>query len=127
MTTNTTTGTPKNPVASRNQRRANEVAWELYKNSIVSTWGEALSLGWKIRNAKKVLRKGVCSFSYKTAKGDTRPATGTLNAGLYPGFEQKTELTTKAKKVHIVSYWDTGKEAWRSFDIRNIIALPQLA
>jgi hypothetical protein len=119
----------KNPLRVRNQKRANEVAWQLLKKGIVSNWSDALVWSWKIRNTKKALRDGVCQFTYKLVsgenKGKEKSTFGTLKAGIYPAFPEREETAEPkakpTKPIYIITYFDVVAQGWRSFDIRELV------
>ena len=81
-----------------------------------STWSQALVCAWAKIKLQSKLRKGTASFSFTKKNGEVREALGTL---LFDTPYVST--STRVSPWHIVKFFDTVKNAWRSMDIRTLI------
>lgn len=81
-----------------------------------STWSQALVCAWAKIKLQSKLKAGVASFSFIKKNGEVRQALGTL---LFDTPYIST--STKVSPWHIVKFFDTVKNAWRSMDIRTLI------
>ena len=81
-----------------------------------STWSQALVCAWAKIKLQSKLRKGTASFSFIKKNGEVREALGTL---LFDTPYVST--STRVSPWHIVKFFDTVKNAWRSMDIRKLI------
>ena len=84
-----------------------------------ATMGEALTKAWQLYRLAKKMRKGVVKFYYEKVDGSARVAYGTL-ADLPAGV---TSRKGKAPNFGTMCYWDTKKQAFRSFRVENFIAM----
>lgn len=93
-------------------------AWQLWK-ATKQQWRNCMLKAWQIYRLAKALRQGNVAFSYKKADGTIREAIGTLKnlpSGITFGGKRVTKPSYKT-----VVYFDTDKNAFRSFKIENLI------
>ena len=84
------------------------------------TWSAALKKAWTLYRLAKMRRKGVVKFFYEKVDGSARVAYGTLKdlpAGITSGRGNKTP------NFGVMRYYDTKKQAFRSFKVENFIAI----
>lgn len=84
------------------------------------TWSAALKKAWTLYRLAKMMRNGVVKFFYEKVDGSARVAYGTLKdlpAGVTSG------RSSKAPNFGTMRYWDTKKNAFRSFKVENFIAI----
>jgi len=85
-----------------------------------TTWSEALKKAWQLYRLAKAMRKGVVKFCYEKVDGSARIAYGTL-CNLPAGITSKRG--GKQPSASTMCYWDTKKNAFRSFRVENFIAI----
>ena len=83
-------------------------------------WSTALKKAWTLYRLAKLMRKGVVKFFYEKVDGSARVAYGTL-CNLPAGITAKKG--SKAPNYGTMCYWDTKKNAFRSFRVENFIAM----
>ena len=93
-------------------------AWMLVKKYGLSM-RDAMVKAWGILKLKKQMLKGIVQFFYTKVDGSTRMAWGTLKADLLP--KQAEDSKQKKSNDTVFSYWDTDKQAFRSFKMINFI------
>lgn len=89
-------------------------------NSCVTTWSDALKKAWELYRLAKGMRRGIVKFVFEKVDGSARIAYGTLKdlpAGVTTGKGKSEPNYTTMR------YWDTKKNAFRSFRISNFIAV----
>ena len=93
-------------------------AWMLVKKYGLSM-RDAMVKAWGILKLKAQMLRGIVKFFYTKVDGSTRMAWGTLKADLLP--QQAEE--SKQRKVNntLFTYYDTDKQAFRSFKIANFL------
>lgn len=84
------------------------------------TWSAALKKAWTLYRLVKAMRKGVVKFYFEKVDGSARVAYGTL-CNLPAGITFKRG--SKAPNFSTLCYWDTKKNAFRSFRVENFIAI----
>lgn len=84
------------------------------------TWSAALKKAWTLYRLAKMMRKGVVKFFYEKVDGSARVAYGTL-VNLPAGVTSRR--SAKASNYGTMCYWDTKKNAFRSFKVENFIAI----
>lgn len=98
------------------KQKVMKTAWALFRDlkNKYSSFADALRAAWaKIKLLRK-LNEGKVKFSFTKKSGERREAVGTsLDLANY---ERKTN-TGKTKPMSMITYWDTEKEAVRSFHI----------
>lgn len=87
-------------------------------NATKCTFSMALKKAWSLYKLAKQMSKGVVKFCYEKVNGTARIAYGTL-ANLH------YTASTKAKKPSYLTmcYFDTEKNAFRSFKVENFIGI----
>lgn len=90
-------------------------AWRLFKVT-GEAFAECLKKAWQLYKLAKAMKNSIVEFYFKKVDGTTRQAFGTLRddlKGEIKGVERK-------KNDLLFTYWDTEKEAYRSFKKFNI-------
>lgn len=85
------------------------------------TWSAALKKAWTLYRLAKMMRQGVVKFFYEKVDGSARVAYGTLKD--LPAGVTSRRSATKAPNFSTMRYWDTKKNAFRSFKVENFIAI----
>ena len=98
--------------------RVMNFAHHIFRNS-ATTWTNALKKAWKLYRLAKQMRKGVVKFVFEKVDGSARIAYGTL-CDLPAGITSRKG--TKAPSYSTMCYWDTKKNAFRSFKVENFIS-----
>lgn len=98
--------------------RVMNFAHHIYETS-TTTWSNALKKAWKLYNLAKKMRNGVVKFVFEKVDGSARIAYGTL-CNLPAGITSR-KSTGKAPNFATMCYWDTKKNAFRSFKVENFI------
>ena len=93
------------------------LAWTFVKRNGY-TMSEALRCAWTNIKLRALLSKKVVEFYFKKTDGTMRQAFGTLMSDRVPETKG-THRTTENCQV----YFDTEKEAWRSFKKCNLIKI----
>ncbi len=93
-------------------------AWMLVKK-YGFTMAEAMKQSWAISKLRNAMKKGIVKFLYIKLDGTTRTAWGTLSENLMG----ETKGTGRKPNETLVTYWDTEKEAFRSFKVANFVAM----
>lgn len=99
--------------------RVMNFAGHIYKTTI-TTWSAALKKAWQLYRLAKAMRHGVVKFFYEKVDGSARVAYGTLR-DLPAGVTSKHG--GKQPNWGTMCYWDTKKQAFRSFRVENFIAM----
>lgn len=85
------------------------------------TWSAAVIKAWTLYRLAKGMRKGVVKFFYEKVDGSARVAYGTL-CNLPAGVTSRRSAK-KEPNFGTMCYWDTKKNAFRSFRVENFIAV----
>ena len=85
------------------------------------TWSAALKKAWTLYRLVKAMRQGVVKFFYEKVDGSARVAYGTL-CNLPAGITFR-KRSAKEPNFATLCYWDTKKQAFRSFRVENFIAV----
>jgi len=93
------------------------MAWMLVKKYSFS-FGDAMKRAWAISKLKVSMYTDEVCFKYKKLNGEVRLAYGTLNHEVIPS----TIGESRANDT-LVTYYDCGKMAWRSFKVSNFIGV----
>ena len=64
---------------------------------------------------KKTLASGIVKFNYTKKDGTVRTATGTLQSSVIAEHDA-TPTGLGSERSGVINYFDTEKEAWRSFN-----------
>ena len=83
-------------------------------------WSDALKKAWQLYRLAKLMRQGVVKFFYEKVDGSARVAYGTL-CDLPAGVTSRKG--GKSQSNATMCYWDTKKNAFRSFRVENFIAI----
>ena len=94
-------------------------AHHIFESTSVN-WSTALKKAWTLYRLAKMMRKGVVKFFYEKVDGSARVAYGTL-VDLPAGVTSRRSV--KAQNYGTMCYWDTKKQAFRSFKVENFIAI----
>lgn len=89
-------------------------AWQMVKAYGV-TLAEAMHKMWAIARLKKLMATRIVQFTFQKLDGTIRTAWGTL-------MQDRISVvgsTDRKPNDSLTAYWDTEKEAWRSF--KNIL------
>ena len=100
--------------------RVMSYAHHIFESTTVH-WSTALKKAWTLYRLAKMMRKGVVKFFYEKVDGSARVAYGTL-CNLPAGVTSRRSAT-KAPNFATMCYWDTKKQAFRSFKVENFIAI----
>ena len=92
-------------------------AWQMCRATGV-TFAECLHKAWQVFKLKIKMRAGIVQFFYlKSSTGELRQAFGTLKDDLCP----ETKGDDRKPNKHLVTYYDTVAEGWRSFRMFNFV------
>lgn len=89
--------------------------------SMTINWSDALKKAWMLYKLAKQMRKGVVKFVFEKVDGSARIAYGTL-CNLPAGITSKNG-SKKAPNYSTMCYFDTKRQAFRSFRVANFIAI----
>ena len=87
----------------------------------VISWSDALKKAWQLYRLAKLMRHGVVKFYFEKVDGSARVAYGTL-CNLPAGITSR-KGSKKSPNYGTMCYWDTKKNAFRSFRVENFIAI----
>ena len=93
-------------------------AWMLVKVYGFSMAG-AMKQAWLVLKLKAALKNGIVKFMYTKLNGEVRTAWGTLKDGLIP----ETKGTERKKNESLIIYYDSEKQAYRSFKVANLVKI----
>lgn len=95
------------------------LANHIFHNNAGISQSEAWKKAWAVYRLKQQLQQMTAvNFSFvKVSTGEVRKATGTLSSEVVP----QTNGTGRPKPVGIVTYFDTDKNAWRSFRAETLV------
>lgn len=79
---------------------------------------EAMRLAWMNAKLRAAMGKSVVRFTFKKKDGSTRQAAGTLQ----PSCIEQPKGTGKAC-ASVQTFFDTEKQAWRSFIKSSLLAV----
>ncbi|MCD8386290.1 MAG: SH3 beta-barrel fold-containing protein [Bacteroidales bacterium] len=119
----TATSTSKSTNKSNFRARIMKYAWQIWRAAEDgTTWKWCMKQAWRLYYLAKAMRQGEVRFTYLKADGTIRFATGTLKnlpAGItMPNGKKLTKPSYKA-----MAYFDTEKNAFRSFKVENFLAM----
>ena len=100
--------------------RVMKFSHHIYETTSTS-WSAALKKAWTLYRLAKLMRKGVVKFYFEKVDGSARVAYGTL-CNLPAGITSR-KSNAKAPNYGTMCYWDTKKNAFRSFRVENFIAM----
>ena len=91
------------------------MAWQFVKRNGF-TMSRALKQAWANVKLSAAMRNGIVKFYFQKVDGTLREAYGTLKAELLP----PTEGTGRKPSDTVQVYYDTEKQAYRSFKKANL-------
>lgn len=95
------------------------MAWTMCR-ATGNTFAECLRKAWQIFKLKMKMLTGIVEFWYrKSSTGELRQAFGTLKDDICP----ETKGTGRIPNKHLVTYYDTVAEGWRSFRMFNLVTI----
>lgn len=100
--------------------RVMNYAHHIFETTVIS-WSAALKKAWTLYRLVKAMRNGVVKFFYEKVDGSARVAYGTL-CNLPAGITFR-KRSAKEPNYATLCYWDTKKNAFRSFRVENFIAV----
>lgn len=100
--------------------RVMSYAHHIFVTTVIS-WSDALKKAWQLYRLAKMMRHGVVKFYFEKVDGSARVAYGTL-CNLPAGITSR-KGSKKATNYGTMCYWDTKKNAFRSFRVENFIAI----
>lgn len=100
--------------------RVMSYAHHIFVTTVIS-WSDALKKAWQLYRLAKLMRQGVVKFYFEKVDGSARVAYGTL-CNLPAGITSR-KGSKKATNYGTMCYWDTKKNAFRSFRAENFIAI----
>ena len=100
--------------------RVMSYAHHIFVTTVIS-WSDALKKAWQLYRLAKLMRHGVVKFYFEKVDGSARVAYGTL-CNLPAGITSRNG-SKKATNYGTMCYWDTKKNAFRSFRVENFIAI----
>ncbi|BDE81293.1 SH3 beta-barrel fold-containing protein [Porphyromonas somerae] len=105
-------------MSKTNRIRLSEVmskAWYLFR-TYGTTFSDALKRAWAWFKLRAQMLSGVVEFWFTKSDGTQRQAFGTLRSDLI------SEVKGGERKhyEHLQTYWDTEKQAFRSFKLINL-------
>ena len=80
---------------------------------------DAMKQAWLVLKLKAALKNGIVKFMYTKLNGEVRTAWGTLKDGLIP----ETKGTERKKNESLIIYYDSEKQAYRSFKVANLVKI----
>ena len=94
------------------------LAWQFVKRNGY-TMSEALRCAWANHKRMKQMKDRIVKFYFQKVDGTMREAWGTLKSDLVP----ETGNSDRAKNETVQCYYDTERQAWRSFKKANLIKI----
>ena len=95
-----------------------QMAWQFVKRNGF-TMAEALKCAWANFKLKAAMKTGIAQFYFRKVSGEIRQAFGTLKAELLP----ETQGTGRKANDSVQVYFDTDKQAYRSFKRCNLLSI----
>lgn len=77
----------------------------------------------EIPKLRKLMEERIVEFSFMKANGEIRIAHGTTSMSIIPITKLHERLGEDINTMVNTSYYDTDKQAWRSFSNKNFIAI----
>lgn len=100
--------------------RVMSYAHHIFVTTVIS-WSDAIKKAWQLYRLAKLMRKGVVKFYFEKVDGSARVAYGTL-CNLPAGITSR-KGSKKEPNYGTMCYWNTKKNAFRSFRVENFIAI----
>ena len=105
-------------MSKTNRIRLSEVmskAWYLFR-TYGTTFSDALKRAWAWFKLRAQMLSGVVEFWFTKSDGTQRQAFGTLRSDLI----SEVKGSERTPYDHLQTYWDTEKQAFRSFKLINL-------
>lgn len=93
-------------------------AWQFFRVTGES-FSVCLKKAWANLKLRKAMKKGIVKFYYQKVSGEIREAWGTLSDNYLP----ETKGENRKKNEHTQVYFDTEKQAFRSFKKLNLLSI----
>ena len=94
------------------------LAWQFVKRNGY-TMSEALKCAWANMKLMGQMKDRIVKFYFLKVDGTVREAYGTLKSELVP----ETGKSDRAKNDTVQCYYDTERQAWRSFKKANLVRM----
>lgn len=95
------------------------LAWQFIRKNGYSL-SEALKVAWRNIKVRTRMREGIVKFYFVKIDGTVREAYGTLCERLIPAH---SDGQGRKKNDTVQVYWDTEREAFRSFKKANLVEI----
>ena len=95
------------------------LAWQFIRKNGYSL-SEALKVAWRNIKVRTRMREGIVKFYFVKIDGTVREAYGTLCERLIPVH---SDGQGRKKNDTVQVYWDTEREAFRSFKKANLVEI----
>lgn len=93
-----------------------QLAWQFVKKNGY-TLSEALKVAWANVKLHAAMKTRIVKFYFQKVDGTIREAFGTLKSSILPPAKESGRATNPTCQV----YYDTEKEAYRSFKKANLV------
>ena len=105
----------------QSMRQIMTLAWAIVRETGMGI-GDALRMSWKNFKLKTAMKQSVVKFIYRKVSGETRTASGTLSELVIPSHNNAMGTSRKPNES-VQCYYDTERNAWRSFRKSNLIGI----
>lgn len=68
-----------------------------------------------------LLKNNVVEVTFTKVDGDLRVMSSTLMESHLPAREPISDAPKKKENPEVISVWDTNKQGWRSFRVKNVV------
>lgn len=99
-------------------REVMTLAWQMVKKNGY-TMAEALKTAWRNIKLRTQMQQRIVKFYFQKVDGSIREAYGTLKETLIPA----TGESNRKKNDTVQTYFDSEKQAWRSYKKANLIRI----
>lgn len=106
-------------IHSTTLRNVMTLAWQFIKRNGLSL-SEAMTIAWRNIKLRKAMTEKICKFYFQKVDGSIREAYGTLSERLIPSH---TDGDGRKKNDTVQVYFDTEKQAWRSYKKANLMRI----
>lgn len=94
------------------------LAWQFVRKNGY-TMSESLRCAWANMKLTRQMKERIVKFYFQKVDGTIREAWGTLKSDLVP----ETGKSDRAKNDTVQCYYDTERQAWRSFKKANLVKM----
>lgn len=108
-------------MSNNNRNRLREImslAWQFVRRNGY-TMSETMKCAWANIKLKAAMKQRIVKFYYQKVSGEIREAFGTLKEGMVPD----TLGTGRKPNDTLFTYYDTERDAWRSFKRANLLSI----